>query len=259
MVLIILPPSETKRTAPDIGPALDLDDLSFPELTPMRTRILDALVATSLRPDAMRRLLVGPSIAAEVARNAILAELPTRPAAEVYAGPLYGGLEPSAWAPRVHARADREVIIVSPLWGALRPADRIPPYRLHVCARLAGLDRLEPMWRTVLPSVLADAAGPDGVILDLRSPAYRAVGRPVDREDRTVTIRVRQWSADGRRVGDVIAKRMRGEAARHLLESHADPDDPVEVAELLAAHWQVEIEPPDGADRAWTIIVEPPH
>ena len=182
-MLIILPPSETKLPPPEGGSPLDVNLLSFASLTPMRHRVMDALVATSQRPDALRRLLVGPSLAGEVARNEHLRDLPTRPAVDTYAGPLYEGLDPGSWSASAEKRAARHVVIVSALWGALRPADRIPPYRLNVCARLVGMDRLEPAWRTLLPPILTDAAAQRGPVLDLRSPAYQAVGRPTGLAD----------------------------------------------------------------------------
>ena len=255
-MLIILPPSETKLPPPDGGSPLDLDGLSFPALTEMRERIMDALVATSRRPDALRRLLVRPSLAGEVARNEHVRGLPTRSAVDTYAGPLYVGLDAGSWSSHAEKRATRHVVIVSALWGALRPADRIPPYRLHVCARLDGMDRLEPAWRTLLPPILTDAAAPRGPILDLRSRGYQAVGRPIGLDDQTVALRIRPSPGGPAHIGDVIAKRVRGEAASHLLSSVADPEDPLDIADILATRWSLEVDPPSGRNRTWTITLQ---
>jgi uncharacterized protein len=255
-VLIILPPSETKLPPAKEGSPLDLDRLSFPSLTKMRERVMDALAATSQRPDAFRRLMVRPSLADEVARNEYLRDLPTRRAIDTYAGPLYEGLDAGSWTDEAENRAARHLVIVSALWGALRPVDWIPPYRLNVCARLVGIDRLEPAWRTLLPSIFTDAAAEHGPVLDLRSPGYRAVGRPMGLDDQTVTLRIRPSPGGPDHIGDVIAKRVRGEAASHVLSSEAEPDAPLDIADLLAARWSLEVDPPAGRNRTWTITLQ---
>jgi len=255
-VLIILPPSETKLPPPEGGSPLDLDRLSFPSLTAMRERVMGALVATSQRPDALRRLCVRPSLAGEVARNEHVRDLPTRSAVDTYAGPLYEGLDARSWSSHAEKRAARHLVIVSALWGTVRPTDRIPPYRLNVCARLVGMDRLEPAWRALLPPILLEAAGRRGPVLDLRSRVYQAVGRPTGLDDQTVTLRIRPSPGGPAHIGDVIAKRIRGEAASHLLSSVADPEDPLDIADLLATSWSLEVDPPAGRNRGWTITLQ---
>lgn len=253
-MLIILPPSETKRAPAEHGDPVDIEALSFPSLNLTRRAILDGLIATSAGADAFRRLSVGPSMAAEVARNTRLRELPARPVLEVYSGPLHAGLDAPTLSPAAARRAADRVVVASALWGLLRPTDRIPPYRMHVCSRLVGMDRLEPAWREVLPAVLAAVAGDHGLVLELRSPSYLAIGTPTGMADRTVLLHVAQGSGP-RRVGDVIAKRVRGQAVRHLLESGIDPSHPGEVAGVLGERWPANLDPPVRAGRLWTLTL----
>jgi cytoplasmic iron level regulating protein YaaA (DUF328/UPF0246 family) len=247
-VLIIVPSSETKRPAPEKGQPLDLGALSFPELNPMRGRVLEALVATSAGPDAFARLHVRYPKAGEVARNTRLLELPARPAAEVYSGPFHQGLSVATLSPAALERTAGDVVLTSALWGLLRLHDRIPPYRLFLFSRLAGMARLDAEWRKVLPAVLASAAagpaaGPDGIVLDLRSPQNQMIGKPTGWEARTVTLRIDQGPR-GHRIGDVIAKRVRGEAAHFVLESGVDPGSADELAAMLGERWPVSLATP---------------
>ena len=106
-----------------------------------------------------------------------------------------------------------------------------------------GMARLDAEWRAVLPGALASAsetAGRNGLILDLRSPQNQMIGTPAAGDARTITLRVDQ-GPPGSRLGDVIAKRMRGEAAHVVLESGVEPSGPDELAALLGERWPVSL------------------
>ena len=253
-MLIIVPSSETKRPEAEAGPPVDLAALSFPELTPMRERVLEALIETSAGPDAFRRLHVSPVMAGEVARNTRLRELPASPVAEVYAGPLHQGLGIATLSPPARQRAEAAIVVTSALWGLLRLPDRVPPYRVYLYAWLVGLERLDAEWRNVLPAIVSTAAGPAGLVLDLRSPQNQMIGKPPGLGHRTVSLRVRQ-SQHGHRIGDVIAKRVRGQAARHLLDVGENPGDPDALAEILADRWPTRLEEPHAADQPWRLTL----
>jgi cytoplasmic iron level regulating protein YaaA (DUF328/UPF0246 family) len=257
-VLIILPPSESKRPPADGSPPLDLGELSFPVLNPLRNEILGALIATSRRPDALRRLRVGPSIAGEVRRNVMLREAPTAAAVQVYRGAFYQALDPSTWSATAARTSASQLVIVSALFGALRPADEIPAYRLDLHSRLVGIDSLKATWRTILPEVLGEAAGRRGAVLDLRSPSYQAVGMAEGLTERTVTVRVVRDADGSGLIGDVIPKRTRGWLARHLLESGEDPEHPAALTEIVADRWPVELARPRRATQTWTLTVAVP-
>ena len=232
---------------------LDLAELSFPALTPLRDEIIDALIATSVRPDALRRLHAGPTLAAEVARNTALRVAPTAAAVTVYDGTLYEALDPATLSAAARRRAASEAVIVSALFGALRFDDEIPGYRLNIYSRLIGMDKLGPTWRPVLSDVLAEASGRRGVGPDLRSPSFQSVGMAAGLDDRTVTVRVSSGRATAPGLsGDVIPKRTRGQLVRHLLESTDDPAHPAGLATVVTDRWPVDLRPrgrPTWTDR----------
>ena len=79
-VIVLLPPSETKRAGGD-GPPLRLEDLGFPELGPLRAALVDELIELAADSPACRRALGHlASQDAEIERNAALREAPTMPA-----------------------------------------------------------------------------------------------------------------------------------------------------------------------------------
>ena len=225
-MLILLPPSETKRDGGD-GPPLDLAALSFPELTAARRQALSAVKALSRNLSAAAGMLrLGPSSASEAARNRVIATSATMAAIDRYDGVLFEALDAPSLPDDTRRFADDHLAIGSALFGLSGALDPIPGYRLSHDSRLPGTT-LGKIWRA---SLAASLAARGGLILDLRSEGYSALGPAPQRAD-SVYLRVVSEGADGRkRALSHVNKQGKGAFARRLLLAGIDHPD---VASLL--------------------------
>jgi cytoplasmic iron level regulating protein YaaA (DUF328/UPF0246 family) len=254
-VLVLLPPSEGK--APSAGGApLKLEGLSLPALTGAREAVIGELVELCAGDEDKAREVLGLSegLRGEVAKNAELRTAGTRPAGQVYTGVLYDALDLATLETAAKQRAARSLLVFSGLWGAVRVTDRIPSYRCSMGVKLPGLGALGTHWRTPMASALPEAAG-GGLVLDLRSSAYTAAWKPKGEvAGRTATVRV--LHAPTRKVVSHFNKATKGRIVRSLLSAGIAPKGPAELVEALRdLGYVVEVEPPAGAGKAWTLDV----
>lgn len=201
-MLVLLPPSEGKAY-PEAGEPVDLDSLAFAaELGEKRAELLDAF-------------------------DPGLREAPTAPAAEVYTGVLFKRLE----LPELSATARKRVLIASALWGVVRPDDRIPYYKFPPATRLDGIGAPNAFWRPALAEALPDEEG--DLIVDMRSGAYAAAWKP----KRATLLAIRAFSESGgkRKAVSHMAKAVRGEVARALLEAKKAPEGAEAAATIAEA------------------------
>lgn len=255
-MLVLLPPSEGKAVG-SRGAPLDLDRLSFPELTDARCRVLDALVAASARPDALEVLDAPKGAADRVAANVELRDAPTLRVADLYTGVLYDALDLRSLDASAKRRANRRVVVVSALFGALHPGDRVPSYRLSMGVDLPGVGPLARAWREPLGEALPAAAG-RGVVVDMRSSTYVAAWKPdAPLAERTVAVHVVRDGPGGRTAVSHMAKHTRGLVARELLASGADPRTPEELAEVLSGSFSVGLDEPRPGRPRRLEVVEP--
>jgi uncharacterized protein len=208
-MLVLLPPSEGK-TAPEAGEPVDLGSLAFAEeLGERRAAVLDAL-------------------------DPGLRQAPTAPAAAVYTGVLFKRLELS----RLPAKARRRVLIASALWGVVRPDDRIPYYKLPPKQKLPGIGPLAKYWRPALAEALPDSDS--DLIVDMRSGAYSTMWKP--KWARLLGVRAFTEESGERKAVSHMAKAVRGDVARALLEAKKAPADPEAAAAIAeAAGFTVEL------------------
>ena len=248
-MLILLPPSESKSNRRRGKPA-DPTTWSFPELGATRERVAAALVETSRSPAALDVLGVTEGLREEVARNLTLSTAPSTPAAEVYTGVLYDALDLASLDTAARRRANRWLVVVSALHGAVRPTDRITAYRLSMNVTLPGVGPLASAWRPALEEVLPASVG-RGVVVDCRSAAYAAAWRPGrDLAARWVQVRVPGASH--------MAKHTRGLVARHLCVTGADPRTVPALAEVVGEAFGVALHAPARTGAPWVLDVVAP-
>mgnify|MGYP000869118151 FL=1 len=211
-MLIWLPPSEGKN-APACGPALSLESLSRPGLTPDRRSVAEALVALGSGPEAAATLKVGARI--DLSVNEALMSAPCAPASSLFTGVLFEAIEavtPRAW----ESAGAGGISIFSGLFGVLSPADVVPDHRLAMGVSLPGFGVLSTWWAPRLDEALREEAAGQ-VVIDARSgPCRAACKAPWARVWELRVVR----EADGKRsVISHDAKRWRGAVTGTLLAS----------------------------------------
>ncbi len=209
-MLILLPPSEKKKAATGQH-KFELSDLAFAS---------ELLAARS---------------------SALLSQeiLPTAEAIEIYDGVLYQGLNWKDLSDANRIRANSRVLIISALFGLIRPKDQIFKYKLKIDNSL---------WRESVAQVAVNFT--DELIIDCRSSTYKGIW-PVN-PDRTVEVRVFKITDGARSVITHMSKKYRGELTRHLLLQPSDPQNPAELQRMAAELFECELCPPNNGG-PWTL------
>jgi uncharacterized protein len=220
--VILLPPSEGKAVggSPDAGASL-----SFPALDEPRTEVARALTAAMADEAAAGKLLgvKGTALRAAIVANTSLDGAPVLPAIERYTGVLYDNLDAASLTGPARRRLRDGVIILSGLWGLVRPTDAIPDYKLKMGTTLPPLGRLATWWRGPLSDAL-DEEVHDRLVWDLLPKAHAAAWTDPDASPAlrvTVSFEVEQRKGRQRVRSTVThwSKALKGALAHHLLNA----------------------------------------
>ncbi len=218
---ILLPPSEQQnkhgnKFAPDVFDYRERTTFNqFHELIPERRRLIDTLHrAIDVDGEDTVAKALGGVRGVRLMKNVYSAELMA--ARRRYeAGALYAGLD----FPRLPTGAQRRFlessIIISGLFGLLRPDDLMPEYLLPVTATVPGLGPVKDYWRPVI-SPLLNKAVQDCMVWDLLSEEHRDVWD--DGRTYKMYVRVKFYDRNESEVTDTLA--LRGKLAAHLVHQN---------------------------------------
>ncbi len=207
-------------------PAVLARKATEPLFVPQAAELIGLLKSKS--PDEVAALMaLSPALAAlNVERYAAWRRDATpansRPAVLAFDGDVYGGLDAPSLKTTDLNWADRHLVLLSGLYGVLRPFDRLQPYRLEMGTALAnprGAD-LYAYWGDTVAEHLnarqADEKAP--VVVNLASVEYARVALRRSLRAKVIDCVFEDWK-DGRyKIISFFAKRARGLMARHAVQ-----------------------------------------
>lgn len=173
--------------------------------------ISDALAALNVaRYEAWR-----PKFTTANSKQAVLA----------FNGDVYGGLDARSLSPAGLEWAQRHLVILSGLYGALRPLDWMQPYRLEMGIRVAnplGADLYHYWAGVIAPYLNARLAGDASpVIVNLASHEYFKAVDTAQLKARVVQCVFEDYKGGKYKIISFHAKRARGLMARWAIEHQA--------------------------------------
>jgi cytoplasmic iron level regulating protein YaaA (DUF328/UPF0246 family) len=147
--------------------------------------------------------------------------LNSKPAVLAFNGDVYDGLEARSLKTADLAWAQDHLVLLSGLYGALRPLDRLQPYRLEMGTAVKtrrGKD-LYAYWGDTVTNHLNErlAAERSPVIVNLASIEYARVALRKPLAARVIDCVFEDWKSGEYKVISFFAKRARGLMARHAV------------------------------------------
>lgn len=167
-MLILLPPSETKRPG-GVGVSIDRLAIIWAALDDAREQLISALIELCQDRDRAAKVLnLGARNLADIDANLQIRTAETMPAISRYTGVLFDALDFESLGDDAKLRVSKQVFIQSALFGLLPATEQIPYYRFSAGSKLAGIN-LRKLWGEAHQEVWPRMLGP---VLDMRSKAY---------------------------------------------------------------------------------------
>lgn len=154
----------------------------------------------------------------------------SKPAALAFNGDVYEGLQAQSLSLQDLVWAQQHVVILSGLYGALKPLDRLQPYRLEMGTRLAnpaGSD-LYAYWAETLSPYLnrRQAKEKAPVVINLASQEYFKAVKRKTLKARVVECVFEEGKGGEWKIVSFFAKRARGLMARWAIQQRLErPED----------------------------------
>jgi len=217
---IIMSPAKSQQF---IG--TDYGKYSIPALL-AKSRVIIDLLKTMSQPELARQLKIEDRLTQSThhrihkfARNLTLQN--AGQAIFTFQGNTYAALAAGNFSPEDLQFAQKQLFILSGLYGILRPLDLIQPYRLNMSVPLpvAGAQNLYRYWREPVTEIVNRALAEDDerTLVNLASTEYAKVVDCKKLQGKMVTISFREQHDGEYRTVPVHAKKARGLMVRFIV------------------------------------------
>ena len=147
------------------------------------------------------------------------------PAAAIFTGEAYKGLNYNELSENNKQRAQDRLRILSGLYGLLKPADLILPYRLEMGTPFQAPPKetsLYSFWRPKLTKSLASELSSDEIIINLASAEYSKAIDFKKLKNRVITPTFKEFKNGKFSTVMIFAKHARGSMSRYLIENNLE-------------------------------------
>jgi cytoplasmic iron level regulating protein YaaA (DUF328/UPF0246 family) len=150
----------------------------------------------------------------------------TKPALWLYSGDVYNGIDAFSLTEDDVQFAQEHVLIVSGMYGLVRPTDGIKPYRLEMKLPFAGEwgNNLYQAWCDKIANFI-DKQNEKYVVLAASNEYAKAVTQKLPKHIKTITPKFKQEAADGLKEKGLFSKYARGRLVRYAIDNRIqDPE-----------------------------------
>ena len=232
-MLLLLSPAKTLDYDTPPPPAWAALSLSTPQFAAQSALLIERLREMSVA-DVAELMELSPALA-QLNVDRFKAWRPrhtatnSRAALLAFNGDVYEGLDARTLTPDDIAAANERVVILSGLYGLLRPLDRLQPYRLEMGRplRTERGSNLYAFWGEQLAKVLRSRAQAQAVpvVVNLASQEYFKAAKAAKLGVPVIECVFEDDQGKGPKVISFFAKRARGLMARYIVTQRIDHPD----------------------------------
>ena len=145
----------------------------------------------------------------------------SRPAIFTFDGDVYNGIDSKTLNSEDINELQKSLIILSGLYGALKPLDLIQPYRLEMGTKLAvnGSRNLYEFWADAITNDLVKELKSDSILVNLASNEYFNVIKKSKIEQTIITPVFKDFKNGNLKVISFYAKKARGMMVRFIVKN----------------------------------------